>query len=316
LAIDHRADIITDLPREGGLEHGGRRGTEPMSFDRRVTAYRPDLADERLRGQVEAERFATGTVKRVTASSAPLHRNPSPDAPMDTEALMGELVTVYDDHEGWAWGQLHDDGYVGYLPSAALGQPGAEPGHKVRAIRTFLYPAPNMKLPTLGFASFGARLAVTDTVGEFARLATGEFVFADHLAVIGTAEPDFVAVAERLLHTPYLWGGKTSLGIDCSGLAQSSLRAAGFAAPRDSDMLERAIGAAIEIRPDLSGLQRGDLIFWKGHVGMMADATRLLHATAYTMTTCIEPLAAAEERIRTKSFGAITSIKRLPALGG
>jgi cell wall-associated NlpC family hydrolase len=287
-----------------------------MSFDRRVAAYRPDLADERLRGRVEAERFATGTVRLVTAASAPVHRNPSPEAPMDTEALMGERVTVYDEHEGWAWCQLHDDGYVGYLPSAALGVPGPEPTHKVRALRTFFYPAPNMKLPNLGFASLGARLAVTGTVGEFVRIATGAFVFADHLAVLGTSEPDFVAVAERFLHTPYLWGGKTSLGIDCSGLAQSALQAAGFAAPRDSDMLERAMGAPVEIRPDLSGLRRGDLIFWKGHVGMMADATRLLHSTSYTMSTCIEPLAGAEERIRTKGFGAITSIKRMPALGG
>ncbi|HEX2134637.1 MAG TPA: NlpC/P60 family protein [Microvirga sp.] len=287
-----------------------------MSFDRRVTPYRPDLADERLRGRVDAERFATGAVKRVIAPSAPLHRHPSREGPLDTEALMGELVTVYDEHEGWAWGQLHADGYVGYLPRDALGDPGPEPTHKVRAIRTFVYPGPNMKLPYMGFLSFGARVAVADVDGEFARLATGGFVFAQHLAEAGAHEPDFVAVAERFLHTPYLWGGKTSLGIDCSGLTQIALVAAGIAAPRDSDMLERDVGTPVAVEADLSGLRRGDLVFWKGHVGMMADATRLLHATAYTMTTYLEPLAVAEERIRLKSFGAITSIKRLPALGG
>jgi cell wall-associated NlpC family hydrolase len=287
-----------------------------MSFDRRITPFRTDLADERLRGQVEAERFTSGTLMRVVEPSAPLRRNPSPDAALDTEALRGEFVTVYDEHEGWAWGQLHGDGYVGYIPSAALGAPGAEPTHRIGAIRTFLYPSPSMKLPPLGFLSLGATVAVTAIQGEFARLDTGEFVFAQHLAELGTHEPDFVAVAERFLHTPYLWGGKTSLGVDCSGLTQLSLLAAGIPAPRDSDMLERDMGEPVEIRPDLSGLKRGDLIFWKGHVGMMVDPAHLLHATAYTMTTYREPLAVAEARIRTNSFGVITSIKRLPGLGG
>jgi cell wall-associated NlpC family hydrolase len=285
-----------------------------MSFDRRITPFRADLADERLRGQVEAERFATGTVKRVVAPSAPLHRNPSRDAALDTEALRGELVTVYDEHEGWAWAQLHEDGYVGYLPTAALDKPGAEPNQKVRTIRTFLYPGPNLKLPNIGFLSVGARVTVTDTSGDFARLSTGEYAFAQHLAPLDHRETDFVAVAERFLHTPYLWGGKTSLGIDCSGLVQVALGAVGIAARRDSDMLEQDIGEPVEVRPDLSGLQRGDVVFWKGHVGIMLDATRLLHATAFTMTTSIEPLAVAEERIRAKS-SPITSIKRLPSLG-
>jgi cell wall-associated NlpC family hydrolase len=287
-----------------------------MSFDRRITPFRSDLADERLRGQVEAERFTRGTVRRVSTPSAPVRRDPSPEAALDTEALMGELVTVYDDHEGWSWGQLHGDVHVGYLPSAALGELGAEPTHTVRALRTFLYPGPNMKLPDRGFLSFGAQVAVVDVEGEFARLATGEFAFAQHLREAGARELDFVAVAERFLHTPYLWGGKTSLGIDCSGLTQIALVAAGVAAPRDSDMLEREIGTTVEIRPDLSGLRRGDLIFWRGHVGMMVDPARLLHSTAYTMTTYLEPLAVAEERIRTKTFGAITSIKRLPSPAG
>ena len=287
-----------------------------MSFDRRVTPVRADLAAESLRGQVEAERLTSGTVKRVKAPSAPLRRDPSHEAALDSEVLKGELVTVYDDHAGWSWVQLHGDGYVGYVPSAALGEREADPTHKIGAIRTFLYPGPSMKLAHSGFLSLGAQVLVTEVQGEFARLDTGEFVFTQHVAELGACEPDFVAVAERFLHTPYLWGGKTSLGIDCSGLAQLSLLTAGIPAPRDSDMLERAIGEPVEIRPDLSGLKRGDLIFWKGHVGMMVDPVHMLHATAYTMTTYLEPLAVAAERIRTKSFGAITSIKRLPSLGG
>ena len=282
-----------------------------MSFDRRITPFRPDLADERLRGQVEAERFATGTIRQVVASSTPVRRHPSPDAPLDTEALMGERVTVYDEHEGWAWGQLHSDGYVGFLPSADLGAPGPAATHKVIAIRTFVYPGANLKLPFTGHLALNTEVTVTGLDGDYARLASGSFVFAAHLTEIDTREPDFVAVAERLLGTPYLWGGRTSLGLDCSGLVQTALAAAGIQAPRDSDMQEAQLGTAVEIKPDLSGLRRGDLVFWKGHVGIMLDPTRLLHATGHTMTVSIEPLAAAEERIRTRSYGPITSIKRL-----
>ncbi len=282
-----------------------------MSFDRRITPFRPDLADERLRGQVEAERFSMGALRRVTAPVAPVRRHPAPDAALDTEALMGERVRVYDEHEGFAWGQLEADGYVGYLPSSALGGPDAEPTHKVGALRTFLYPGPNLKLPPEGFLSLGTQVTVTAVEGDYARLATGGYVFAAHLEALGAVRPDFVAVAESLLGTPYLWGGKTTLGLDCSGLVQTALAAAGIQAPRDSDMQERELGEPVEVTPDLVGLRRGDLVFWNGHVGIMLDETRLLHANGHSMMVSVEPLAVAEERIRTKSYGPITSIKRL-----
>ncbi len=282
-----------------------------MSFDRRITPFRADLADEKLRGQVEAERFTTGTVKRVIESFSPLHRHPSREAPVDTQAIFGESVTVYDEHEGWAWAQLHDDGYVGYLPSVALGQAGPEPTHKVGAIRTFIYPGPNLKLPHESYLTLNSKVSVTDTQGDYARLATGGWVYAPHLASLDAHEADYVSVAERFLHTPYLWGGKTSLGIDCSGLAQTVLTAADIRAPRDSDMQEQQLGTPVEVTPDLGGLQRGDLVFWKGHVGLMMDATNFIHATGHSMTVMIEPLAVAEERIRKTSYGPISSIRRL-----
>ena len=282
-----------------------------MSFDRRITPIRADLADERLRGQIEAERFTAGTLKRVVASFSPLHRHPSREAPVDTQAIFGESVTVYDEHEGWAWAQLNDDGYVGYLPSEALGEPGAEPTHRVRAIRTFVYPGPNLKLPYRDYLTLNAKVAVMETEGDYARLASGGWVYAPHLAGLDAFETDYVSVAERFLHTPYLWGGKTSLGIDCSGLAQTALSAAGIAAPRDSDMQERALGTPIGVKPDLGGLRRGDLVFWKGHVGLMLDESNFIHATGHSMTVMIEPLAIAEERIRRTSYGPISAIRRL-----
>lgn len=282
-----------------------------MTFDRRLTPVRADLADERLRGQVEAERFTTGETRRVVSSFSGLHRHPSREAPVDTQAIFGEAVTVYDEHEGWAWVQLHDDGYVGYLPSIALGDAGAAPTHKFGAIRTFVYPGPSLKLPYQDYLTLNAKAAVVETQGEYARLATGGWVFAAHLRSLDAHEADYVGMAERFLHTPYLWGGKTSLGIDCSGLVQTVLTAAGLKAPRDSDMQEKELGSNIEIRPDLGGLQRGDLIFWKGHVGLMMDAVNFIHATGHSMTVMIEPLAVAEERIRRTSYGPISAIKRL-----
>jgi hypothetical protein len=282
-----------------------------MTFDRRITPFRADLADEKLRGQVEADRFVAGTRQQVVAPYASLHRHPSREAPIDTQAIRGESVTVYDEHEGWAWVQLHDDGYVGYLPTEALGDPGPEPTHRVSAVRTYVYPGPSLKLPDQGYLTLNSKLAVAGIEGDYARLATGGFVFAAHLTGLDTFEMDYVSVAERFLHTPYLWGGKTSIGLDCSGLVQTVLAAAGIKAPRDSDMQEERLGRPLDITSDLGGLQRGDLVFWKGHVGLMVDATNMIHATGHSMTVYVEPLAIAEERIRRTSYGPISAIKRL-----
>jgi cell wall-associated NlpC family hydrolase len=276
------------------------------SPDPRLTPARPHLADARLRGSVEAARYVEGQARRVVVPSAPLRRHPSPSAGIDTEALIGDAVTFYAEEDGHAFVQLARDGYVGYLPADSLGPPDPAPTHVVLALRTFLYPAPDLKTPPLGHLSLGARIAATGASGEYVETAAG-FVFAGHVRDGATTEPDFAGTAARLVGTPYLWGGRTSLGLDCSGLVQLCLHLAGRDCPRDADMQERALGQPV----DGDDLRRGDLVFWRGHVGLMLDAGLLIHANGHHMSVAVEPLGQARSRILANSYGAVTSFRRL-----
>ena len=278
------------------------------TLDPRLTPARPDIADIRLRGRVTAERYVTGTPRRVAAPSVALRRTPAPDAGLETEALLGDAVTLYAEADGVAFVQLVRDGYVGYLPSACLGPAEPEPTHRVTALRTFLYPEPNLKRPVRGHLSLGARLVVTGATGSYLE-TPGGFVFASHCAPVADREPDYPATAARLVGTPYLWGGRTSLGLDCSGLVQLCLDAAGLPCPRDADMQERELGQALPL--DGARLRRGDFVFWRGHVGLMLDPDTLIHANGHHMAVAVEPLEEAVSRIRAHSFGAVTGFRRL-----
>jgi cell wall-associated NlpC family hydrolase len=276
-------------------------------FDPRITPARPDLAAKHLEGKVAAKTFADGVVQEVVAPQAPLRRAPSHEAALETEALKGEHVTIYEmTEEGWAWGQLEADGYVGWIPSNALVAPGPAPTHKVVALRTFIFPSPLIKVPPIEAVPFGARLAVAKQEDRFAVTASGGYIPAQHVALIDTKQSDFVAAAELFLHTPYLWGGKTNLGIDCSGLVQVALNACGIACPRDSDMQEKALGKFV----NLTEIKRGDLVFWKGHVAIARDSKTLLHANAHHMAVAIEPMDEAIARIR-EAGSEITSVRRI-----
>lgn len=283
---------------------------DTVSPDPRRHAYRGDLAAETLRGLVESQRFVRGEPRQVAAPSLPLRREPRFDATLDTEALRGEIVTVYDESEGWAWVQLSRDFYVGYMPSDGLTRHITAPTHRISALRTYVYPEPDGKTPPLELLSLNAGVTAAREEGKFLALDGGGFVVANHAAPIGAAEPDFVAVAEAFRGTPYLWGGRTSIGLDCSGLVQLALEAAGHSAPRDTDMQAQELGQAIEFGPGTE-LRRGDLVFWEGHVGIMTSAKDFLHANAFHMAVAAEPFSCARERIKAAGF-EVTGVRRLP----
>lgn len=281
------------------------------AFDRRLTPARPDLAALHLRGTVEAPRYAEGKLMHVVAEVTDMRPEPSLTAAIDTQALFGQDVMVYDVQQSWAWVQLLSDHYVGYVAIEALSEGACAATHRLRVNRSFIYPGPNMKLPVSGALPLNAGLRIVAKEGDFLQLAQGGYVFAAHAAPLTAHETDFVAVAERLLGVPYLWGGKSALGIDCSGLVQLALACAGFEAPRDTDLQEKHLGSAIPFDVSLSNPRRGDVVFWKGHVGVMRDAHELLHANAHHMLAASEPLADAVARIQAKTGAMITSIKRM-----
>ena len=270
--------------------------------DSRLTPARPDLAAAHLKGQVEAARFVDGWRYGIEKGRASLRAAPSDDATQVSELLYGESITVYEMERGWAWMQAARDHYVGYVRSDALGDTMAAT-LRVTVPMTPVFAEPDLKSPLQDMLPLNAEIPVMSRVADYVEIAPKAFVHHRHLAPCDKYAADFVAVAEQFLGVPYVWGGKTFEGLDCSGLLQTALQATGIAAPRDTDMMENALGHAVLHL----NLKRGDLVFWKGHMGVMRDAETLLHANAYFMQVTSEPLAVAVARITTP----VTSVKRL-----
>jgi len=281
-------------------------------LDPRRHVYRDDLAAASLKEQVRAHRYIQGELRQVVGSVAPVRLVPRFDAPLLTEALCGEMVTVYDAAEGWGWVQLENDGYVGYMPMDNLSATIEEPTHWAVSRGTFVYPAPDLKRPPIMRLGFNAKVTVLRREGRFLELARGGYVFGGHLQPVEEKAKDFVRLAERLIGTPYLWGGRSGLGIDCSGLVQLAMQGAGMICPRDTDMQEAEVGQALPDR-DVDKLQRGDLVFWRGHVGIVQSGEWMIHASGHQMEVVVEPIRRAVERIA-PTHGDVTSIRRISGL--
>jgi cell wall-associated NlpC family hydrolase len=278
--------------------------------DSRVVPARADLAAAHLKGKIQADRFVEGARKVVRRGHTPLHSAPSEAAMRDTELLYGEVFVVYETNDGWCWGQAVRDNYVGYAHASALTDPGETPDHRIIGLSTPLLREPSLKTSPLDLLPLNARVKVIGRESKCLQIEGGGFIYEKHIAPLSYRAPDWVAVAQRFLGVPYIWGGRTLAGLDCSGLIQTALEASDIDIPRDSDQQEAALRNDVPVTSNLSGLVRGDIVFWTDHVGVMLDSERLLHANGFYGEVAIEPLRTAVERI-TAAGNAITSIKRL-----
>jgi len=274
--------------------------------DPRTTLARPDLAAAGLEGMVEAARFARPIAMACPVPATGIRKALGPAAEQLDQLLFGEAFDVLETRDGWSWGQARRDGYVGFVDASALSSPVPAPTHWVKALRTAAFSEPNIKSAPVALLSMNALVAEMAREGRFVQVAGSGWIVERHLAGFGAWETDPASVAERFLDAPYLWGGRDSLGLDCSGLVQQSLYACGRAFPRDTDQQAKQ-GVGVEA----ADLRRGDLVFWRGHVAMMLDEARIIHANAYRMAVTIEPLAEAVERTIAGGEGEPTAYRRL-----
>lgn len=275
-----------------------------MTDDRRLTPANGKVAHESLRGRVAAASYVAGTPAQITAPLTDLCATPA--GARDRQLLLGAAVLVLDHREGWAFVQARADGYCGWLAGDALGA-AQQPTHWVAAPASHLYPEPSIKTRELTALPMNAQVTVTGTAGKFLATAAGHYIPAQHLRQIGDWADDPVAVAETLIGSPYLWGGNSRAGIDCSGLVQAGYAACGLACPADTDLQRASLGATL---PASAPNRRGDLFFWQGHVALALDSATLIHANGHSMSVAHEPIAACIRRIEAQGGGPLLCVKR------
>lgn len=269
-------------------------------LDNRLTPARPDLAASHLKGQVEAERFVEPVDMQAIIPSTFIRRSPGLDGAVDDQLLAGDIFAVLEEREGWAWGFSRTDGYVGWVEMSGLSSTIHLADHRINVLRTYAFSKPDLKSKPNMLLSMNARFKAGQIVDRYVEAEGLGWVFSEHVQPLTEVASDFVAVAEAFLGAPYLWGGKESLGLDCSGLVQMSLEAVGITVPRDADQQEAFLKARWSDVTKDEARQRGDVVFWPGHVGIMTDSEHLLHANAHTMDVTLEPFSEAEKRIREK----------------
>lgn len=277
-------------------------------LDPRLNAYRTDLADARLRGQVNAAQFVVGEEARIATGTASLREAPFEEARQGSELLYGERIAVFERKNGWAWIRNETDGYVGYLREDALGvAEDVAPSHRVTALRSYLFDAPDLKTIPRATLHLTSQVTVTDRHGDWARVADDGWLWAMHLSPLGQVERDPVAVARRFMGAPYAWGGRSTTGLDCSALVQLALATCGIDCPRDSDMQEASIGTLVS---SLDEARPGDLLYWPGHVAFLVEGDRILHANGHHMAVAEEPHADFRARNMTK-IGDVRTVRRI-----
>lgn len=277
-------------------------------MDPRETPFNGHVAHVSLKGKVEAERFVAGEAMQVAAPQADLVAQPQ--GRRERQLLMGEGFLALEAREDWTFGMARRDGYVGYLATSDL-EPESDLTHLVGVARTHAKAVPDLKTTEpVTRLSFGAIVEAGRTDGPWVAVRIGgAWLWAPerHLRRAGVTSDDPASVAELFLHTPYLWGGNSAFGIDCSGLVQAALLACGIPCPGDSDQQEARAGTPL---PPDTCLARNDLVFWKGHVAIALDAETIIHANAHHMSVAIEPLETARARIAASGDGAVTSVRR------
>ncbi|MDP6873197.1 MAG: NlpC/P60 family protein [Alphaproteobacteria bacterium] len=284
-------------------------------MDPRITPARDDLAANRLRGQVTAARYVEGSPRTVVRDGAPMRFSPDRKAGLESQLIHGEIFQVYEERDGWCWGENLTDNYVGYVPAVDLADNLPAPDHQVAALHSHLYTEPDLKRPVAGIISMSARVKVVDVEGKFCRIASGHWLHSRHLVSLDYSTQDFVGTAMKFIGVPYLWGGRTAMGLDCSSLVQLALGMAGIAVPRDSDLQESGTGApgipiAMEDGQDFSQLEEGDLVFFPGHVGFFVGDWRFLHANAFDMQVSLHGFSDVLDRANRENT-PVTSIRRI-----